>query len=48
MRFILTFFLFCAFGLNIFGQNITVKEIKELGTDFTASKFERKDNNGKS
>lgn len=45
---ILLLMLFCIWNLNLFCQDITVKEIKELGTDFTASKFERKDHLGKS
>lgn len=48
MRTIILFIFCCIFCLNLHSQNITVKEIKELGTDFTASKFERKDNMGKS
>lgn len=34
-------------SLQIFSQNITVGEVKELSTDFTASKYGRKDAQGK-
>lgn len=44
------FFLmfFCLQSIHIFSQDITIKEIKELTTDFTASKLSRKDASGKS
>lgn len=48
MKTALLFLLSCIFYLNLYAQDIAVKEIKELGTDFTASKFERKDHFGKS
>lgn len=48
MKTALLLLLSCFFYLNLYAQDIEVKEIKELGTDFTASKFERKDHSGKS
>lgn len=46
-KFFFILMFFCMQSVQIFGQSITVREIKELSSDFTASKYGRKDAQGK-
>lgn len=46
-RFFLILILFCIPSMQIFSQNITVEKIQQLNSDFTASKYARKDAQGK-